>query len=299
VGDLLVPEQICHKNKKSLLMNRTASASAKILSVEIPQIKNWAVLFKDYLQGAANPKKGVPRLFSDSDLLVLSYVARYWEEQPDLENIRTGLNRDEHLEVAEFRERIYLNSPILQEPPDGLDETWRHGILLNGGGHLQFLELARNYRHAAELLLDEALKSGESNDWACPVLFAYRHTLELYLKIIGEVDEATHSLARCIHFVEDRHSAKMNPQIKGWIQELEKIDPHPGTAFRYADDDAQTLRYAEYWIDFVQFKFAMEKVFDMLDRAVIDPPRAGGRPSVPTRTEQPKRKTSPASKTAK
>lgn len=251
------------------IMNHTASATAKIIGVEISQIKQWAAIFKDYLQGAANPKKGARRLFSDSDLLVLFYVARYWEREPDLENIRIGLNEEEHFEVVEFRERIHLNSPILQDPPDGLDETWRHGILLNGGGQFQYLELARNYRHAAELLLDQALKSGEPNDWAYPVLFAYRHTLELYLKIIGQVAEQTHSLARCVHLVEKLYSAKIDPRTKAWILELEKIDPHPGTAFRYADNDAQTLRHAEYWVDFVQFKFVMKRVFLMLDQAVL------------------------------
>jgi hypothetical protein len=30
-----------------------------------------------------------------------------------------------------------------------------------------------------------------------------------------------------------------------------------GTAFRYADEQARTMKYQEYWLDFVQFKLAM------------------------------------------
>jgi hypothetical protein len=250
-------------------MNRTVAQTAKFLGVEIQLIKEWARLFKEYLGKSANPPIGQARLFRDSDNLVFAYVSMYWEAEPDLESIKIGLNQEEHLDNQEIQETLYLNNPILQEPPDELDETWRHGILLNGGGQFQYLTLARNYRHAAESLLDEALRSGEPLDLASPVLFSYRHTLELYLKIIGEVDEATHSLARCVHLVEKRHGTKINSQVRDWIQELDKIDPHPGTVFRYANDSAETIKYSEYWIDFVQFKFAMKQVFDILDSAIL------------------------------
>jgi|ERR1051325_8590838 hypothetical protein len=250
-------------------MNRTVAQAAKLLEIDVPLIKKWAVLFHDYLGRKANPLKGQSRIFSDTDLFVLAYVAEYWEAEPDIECIKIGLNQEDHLENQRLQQIIYLHTPILQEPPDELDETWRHGILLNGGGQYQYLELARNYRHAAESLLDEAVRGGEPLDLASPVLFSYRHTLELYLKIIGEIDEPTHSLARCVHLVERRHGSKVNAQIKGWIQEFDKIDPHPGTSFRYADDTTGTIRYSEYWIDFVQFKFAMKQVFNLLDNAIL------------------------------
>jgi hypothetical protein len=81
------------------------------------------------------------------------------------------------------------------------------------------------------------------------VLFAYRHTLELYLKIIGEIEDDTHSLRACILQVEKRHGEKFPQAIKDWILEFDSIDPI-GTAFRYADDRMGTLSYAESWIDF-------------------------------------------------
>lgn len=63
-----------------------------------------------------------------------------------------------------------------------------------------------------------------------------------------------------------------------WIIEFDSIDPI-GTAFRYADDQASTLRYAEIWVDFVQLKFAMGRVFEMLDAAIL---RELGRGSIGT-----------------
>ena len=254
-------------------MNRTTSEVAKIIGANALQVKRWSSVFKDYLSDSANPPKGKVRMFSDDDLLVLCYVGHEWEDDPDIEAIKLGLNLGNHHEDA-FVEHIYLHTPLLQEPPDNLDESWRHGILLcGGGGQHEYLDLARNYRHVAESMLRSALEKNELNGWAYPILFAYRHTLELYLKLIGEIDEITHSLARCLHLVEKQFGKKLEVPIRKWILELEEIDP-AGTAFRYADERTGSRRYAEYWFDFVQFQFAMKRVFDVLDMAIL---RVGSR----------------------
>jgi len=252
-------------------MNRNVSQTARILGVDNQQVKTWAWLFKEHLSPQANPAKGRSRTFTDSDVLALVYVAMHWEDDPDMEAIRSGLNEQEFYHDDKDREILYLHTPILQEPPADLDETWRHGILLNGGGVNEYLELARSYQHSAEALLDSALKSGEPRDWGYPVLFAYRHALELYLKVIGEIEEPTHSLKSCVRLVEKRHGERIGSPIREWILEFDEIDPS-GTAFRYADDEERTLSYAEFWVDFAQLKFAMSRVFKMIDHAIL---RAG------------------------
>jgi hypothetical protein len=248
-------------------MNRNITQTARVLGVERDQVKKWASLFEKFLSKQTNPGDGQPRRFADSDLLVLAYVSTLWEDEPDLEAIRIGLNREDYLD-EKFYEFLYLNSPILQEPPENLDETWRHGVLWVGGHGQERFELARNYRCVAEKMLDTALENDEARLWLCPVLFAYRHTLELYLKTIGNINEHTHSLAECARRVEKLHGEKFNPLVKGWIEELDKIDPHPGTTFRYEADQKQQ-DYAEYWVDLHQFKFAMGQVFKMIDSAIL------------------------------
>lgn len=248
-------------------MTRTASETSKILGVDTSQVKRWVSVFQDYLSPAANPAKGKVRIFSDADLLILCYVSHEWEEEPDIEAIKIGLNLGNHHEQV-FVEHLYLYTPLLQVPPDDLDETWRHGVLLSGEGRHEYLELARNYRHVAESLLREALAKNDLEGWAYPVLFAYRHTLELYLKLIGEIDEITHSLKRCVDLVEKRHCKRLPPPIRDWIVELEQIDP-AGTAFRYADERTRSQRYTEHWFDFVHFQFAMKYTFDALDIAIL------------------------------
>ncbi len=231
-------------------------------------VKRWAKLFGDYLSADANPAKGKTRVFSDQDMLVLTYVMNEWEDDPDLGAIKIGLNREEHF-AAPYIEHLYLHTPLLQDPPEGMDETWRHGILFSGGGRShEYLELARNYRLVAESTLEQALNRDEADGWAYPVLFAYRHTLELYLKLIGEVDEVTHSLRRCVYLVEKRHGVTVPAPIRGWILELDQIDP-AGTAFRYADEPGKSGSYEERWFDFQHFKFAMKQVFDALDMAIL------------------------------
>jgi hypothetical protein len=248
-------------------MNRSVSEAATVLGVDAEQVRRWASVFKDSLSTTANPSKGKPGMFSDRDLLVLCYVGNKWEDDPDLEAIRIGLNRDEHYEKR-FVEHLYLHTPLLQEPPHELDETWPHGFLWVGGHGQERFELARNYRNAAEKLLDHALEDGEARHWLCPVLFTYRHTLELYLKTIGNVTERTHSLADCVELVEKLHGEQFPTRAKRWIEELDVIDPHPGTTFRYEGDHGKQ-DYSEYWVDLRQFKFAMKQVFEMIDRAVL------------------------------
>ena len=187
---------------------------------------------------------------------------------PDVESIKIGLNREEHFE-QQFVEHLHWHTPLIQEPPEDLDETWRHGILLVGGGRYEFLELARNYRRVAETMLQTALKQDEVEGWAYPVLFSYRHTLELYLKLIGEIDVTTHSLKKCVELVEKHRKVKLSSPIREWILELEIIDPK-GTAFRYADEEVGSNQLYEHWFDFRHFQFAMKQVFDAIDMAILD-----------------------------
>jgi hypothetical protein len=257
-------------------MNRTPSQVAKVLGADVALVKSWALIFRDYLSPAANPPKGKVRFFNDGDLLVLCYVWHEWEDNPDVEVIKIGLNHEEHFEEP-FIEHLYMHTPLLQEPPDDLDETWRHGFLWVGGHGQSRFELSRNYRYAAEKLLDQALKDGEAHHWLCPVLFTYRHTLELYLKTIGNITEHTHSLAKCVELVEKLHGEQFPPRARRWIEELDKIDPHPGTIFRYEADDGKQ-DYEDYWVDLRQFKFAMRQIFEMIDRAILRD-GAGGKPS--------------------
>src|SRR5438105_15615003 len=157
-------------------MNRNVSQTAHILGEDVPQVKKWASLFKEYLSSQANPPKGQTRQFSDCDLLVLSYVCAHWEADPDLEAIKIGLNQENHHDER-FVEHLYFHTPFFQEPPDGLDETWSHGAMLGGmlnvDLELQGWMIADAYRLAGDALVDSIVKNRthEAYEVIWPVLF--------------------------------------------------------------------------------------------------------------------------------
>jgi hypothetical protein len=213
--------------------------------VDRNQVKSWAYTFRDYLSGSANPPSGQPRQFTDEDLFVLMHAVMHWEPNPDIENIRTSLNHEEHMENDLYVRTLREHTPILQDAPDWLDKVWTHGVFLNGGGVDEYLTLARSYRHTADTLLEAALKSNEPRDWAYPVLYAYRHTLELYLKMIGHVQERTHSLKRCIELVERHLGKRIGTPMRGSVTVIPQVRER---SFSILNRAAPAHKRREYWV---------------------------------------------------
>src|SRR5260221_11668361 len=89
------------------------------------------------------------------------------------------MNNDEHRDITQ---------PLFEEVPDDVDETWRHIVLMGGMAMRDptpsFLTAARTYRWAADVLAAAAIHDGELWRTTDPVLFLYRHALELYLKAL-------------------------------------------------------------------------------------------------------------------
>ena len=158
-------------------------------------------------------------------MLVLLYVSHFWENDPDVEAIVAGLNS------GYYREDIYVNTlwshtPLIQDDvPENLDEPSRYGLLISPRIHLSQIEIARSYHQAANLLWDKANDSGFPMADCYPVLFAYRHALELYLKMLGNAGkELDHNLKACMETVEKHHGKKASPLTKEWIMTLHQMD---------------------------------------------------------------------------
>jgi len=78
--------------------------------------------------------------------------------------------------------------------PDEIDETWRHGALIGGMGCRDWRQVARAYKLAADELVKLALTEHERHELDFPILFMYRHTVELYLKAALENPPEHHDL---------------------------------------------------------------------------------------------------------
>src|SRR6266542_4395697 len=118
----------------------------------------------------------------------------YWEDQPDVESIKMGLN------IGSHHEELYDNlltsvTPLFQEPPEDLDGTWRHGTVIGGMAEIgDTFALAESYKLAGDTLVDAARTADEIYEFIYPVIYNYRHATELYLKAIVTPYRKDHDL---------------------------------------------------------------------------------------------------------
>jgi hypothetical protein len=106
--------------------------------------------------------------------------------------------------------------------------------------------LANQYAMATSLLRDAAQKSGTPWFYAPPILFLYRHALELHLKGLVPQAKPTHDLLALWECLATYVDATYGHGIRqGWaaetVAELASVD-HDSTHFRYARDIAATSR---------------------------------------------------------
>ena len=85
---------------------------ARILRVEKKLVKDWAYFFAEYMSMTATPKKGEVREFQLEDIRVMAYVFTLWEDEPDMENIKYGLNTNSHYQSDSIDSLIVELTPI-------------------------------------------------------------------------------------------------------------------------------------------------------------------------------------------
>jgi hypothetical protein len=247
-------------------MIRGVAEASKIVGVDKQQIKNWSYLFREYLSKNANQGQGKKRQYNEKDILILLYVSYYWEETPDMESIKIGLDSEDYYEDL-FIQELYRHTPLLQNEIPEVDEPYRHGLLMSPTVYQEPLEVARSYRYAAEILWQKAMDSGEPGLECYPMLFTYRHTLELYLKILGCIEEYTHNLLKCMKILEKYHQIEIPVRLREWIETLHLMDSK-STTHRYAQSNTN-FNMDDRWLDLNHFKYAMDTLFNALDFAVL------------------------------
>lgn len=243
-------------------MRLSISEVAKLIKVERELIKTWAFQFAEYLNPMANPDKGTPRQFILSDVSILAYVSYYWEENPDIESIKYGLNANEH-EKYPFNEIVLEAIPFFMEPPDELNETWRHGSLRGTfGNYIDRFSLAEEYKLAGDLLVQASIENEIVYDVLAPIVYNYRHSTELYLKAILKMDggQNSHNLNNLFRQLKNFLKTKFNAETPLWFDNLilsfHQFDPG-GTSFRYEGPDPFG-KEGELWVDIRQLKKLMD-----------------------------------------
>lgn len=238
-------------------MKLSAAEAAKILSVERDLIKTWAVKFADHMTKGANPSKGIPREFGLDDIRVMAYVLQYWEDNPDIECIAMGLNSGSHYDHPLIDNLIFQITPVFVEPPENLDETWKHGVIYAGLAQItDAYFLAKSFKLAGDRLVEAALESQENWELLCPVLYNYRHSMELYLKATTNNFKRSHNLRYLFGQLKDLLKKEFNTTPPLWVNNLIEIFndfDENGTSFRYGGNTNRS----EVWVDFHHLKTLM------------------------------------------
>lgn len=162
--------------------------------------------------------------------------------------------------------------PLFQDPPEDVEEDWS-GFLIGGMAQTDEFSLARAYKLAADAVVAKALRSSDlSHEYAYPALFLYRHSIELYLKLVVQPDKRTHGITKLARQFRALVRSKMKLGVPDWVMkqlaEFAAIDPD-SQAFRYASDltGKQRLLPGEYWVSFSHLRKAASALASGFERA--------------------------------
>ena len=164
---------------------------------------------------------------------------------------------------------------IFTEPPDELGEYEFHfGTFAVGAGGMNEFEVARAFGEAADRLLATAAERRESWEAAYPILFCYRHALELYLKALMPNQRHGHRLGDLADslkpHIESRYPADQVSWLLDRIAEFDRLDPK-STVFRYPDGAHSSYKAGaapdpETWVDFRRLQRSAHKMFQGFER---------------------------------
>lgn len=155
---------------------------------------------------------------------------------------------------------------IFHEPPPDVDERWTHGAMLGGMIGFGPQDLAESYFLAGDALVAAVLRGEVSGQEVVnPVMYVYRHGIELYLKCIVQPPKKNHSLATLLEsfrrHVKERYGEELPPVLETPIAEFATYDER-SDVFRYdTDRDGRTHEplghSGEFWIDLPGLKTTM------------------------------------------
>jgi hypothetical protein len=158
---------------------------------------------------------------------------------------------------------------IFVEPPENVDETFTHGAMLGGMAGYDDESLASSYFLAGEALIDHVLSYGEQGqELICPILYLYRHAIELYLKVILQPTDRDHSLGSLFDAFCKHVSSTYKERVPVWVTkpvtQLAEYDPG-SDLFRYGQTrppsrTQRLINEGELWVDLRSLKRIMAKV---------------------------------------
>jgi len=135
-----------------------------------------------------------------------------------------------------------MHRPIFEElaSQHERDDEWSSppGFVVGGMANMSYQHLGQQYFNAAHMLTENILQQEAftSYELSNPVLYLYRHSIELFLKAIMRDAAKTHKLCTLAdeyrEFIKNEFEAEVPDWILKRMRDLADIDP-ASTAFRY------------------------------------------------------------------
>lgn len=180
--------------------------------------------------------------------------------------------------------------PLFRDPGEGDERedgySEPHGFLLGPMGMIDRAEMADQYFRAANLLIENVDRQRVADyEVAFPVLFLYRHALELVIKCIlgGGSHHRLDTLAGdLVTFIRKQYGQAVPTWVTRRLQELAKIDP-TSEAFRYGEDkyDGKTKERTgiptETYVRVSELQDELNRLYRALRHALLVV-QQGGRP---------------------
>jgi hypothetical protein len=148
-----------------------------------------------------------------------------------------------------------------------------HGFVVGGMFLPTRLEMAQQYLHAANVLADTIIRQEQEDvRLANPVLFLYRHAIELALKALLPKESSHHRLATLGADLQTHVRTAYQQDVPTWILErlnqLAAIDPG-SMAFRYAEERYGGSREfssvpGELYVGVLHLRVSMNELFAAL-----------------------------------
>lgn len=168
----------------------------------------------------------------------------------------------EAVEVERASRPVFVTSGF-----EEIDETWTHGAYVGGlAGAYEDAGLAENYMKSAAMLVERALRDETIHEVALPVLFLYRHALELRLKYAVQPSKLDHDLnglaAKLDELLLARRGVGLPKRILERVHEIARFDPR-ADAFRFTYKTKKRLPDGahfpeEVWVDLVHLRAEMD-----------------------------------------
>ncbi len=245
-------------------MKYEVSETARLLSVRREKVINWAHTFSSYISKGANPEKGEVRYFNINDIRAFALISFYWDENPDIENIKYLLNSNCQFDDYFIDNFITGIVPLFISMPENIDESSK-GVVFGGEFELNdIFSTAESFKLAGDKLVDIAHANLQVDELFQPTIYNYRHATELYIKSIIGV-EISHDLIILLGKLKELLKNDFNTIPPKWfeniIEAFNYADPY-GTAFRYSI----TIPNEELYADMTHIKVLMGWLSDSFKR---------------------------------